>query len=219
MSRRWVTRVPPPGAARDDSDDAPAADTSGAGAWGSGCAFAALLLEGTQPLAWLPRGARVLEVGCGCGVAGVAVAARDATSRVLLTDGQPSCLSAAAANASAFADRCATAALRWGDVAAATTMAAAFRPTVVLGTDVGYDPSSHDALVATLAACCRPAAAALVLVEEARFRDVHAWFLEALEAAGFALRERADLSGKIELRRYALTSAGRLNCACTPLRA
>ena len=83
--------------------------------------------------------------------------------------------------------------LRWGDVDAASRVSELFRPTLVLGTDIGYDPSSHEALVKTLAAL---RVDELVLVEQVRYRDVFGWFLDELEKAGFALAGRVDDVGE-----------------------
>ena len=179
------------GDSQDDSED-----TSGRAAWTAGCKLAeVLLLENKHAVReWFPPGARVLELGCGCGVAGCAVAARDPAAHVLFTDSNTACLDTAARNANAaqFGARCSTAALKWGDVDAASRVAETFRPTLVLGTDIGYDPSSHEALVKTLAAL----RAEVVLVEQVRYRDVFGWFLDELERAGFAPAGRVDDVGE-----------------------
>ena len=176
------------GDSQDDSED-----TSGRAAWTAGCKLAELLLlEESSVREWFMPGARVLELGCGCGVAGCAVAARDPAAHVLFTDSNTACLDTAARNASRFGTRCSTSVLRWGDVDAASRVAETFRPTLVLGTDVGYDPSSHGALVRTLVAL----RAEVVPVEQVRYRDVFSWFLDELERAGFALAGRVDDVGE-----------------------
>ena len=176
------------GDSQDDSED-----TSGRAAWTAGCKLAELLLlEESSVREWFMPGARVLELGCGCGVAGCAVAARDPTAHVLFTDINTACLATATRNAARFDTRTSTAVLRWGDTDAASKIATTFRPNLVLGTDVGYDPSSHEALVKTLAAL----RADVVLVEQVRYRDVFGWFLDELERAGFALAERVDDVGE-----------------------
>ncbi len=177
------------GDSQDDSED-----TSGRAAWTAGCKLAELLLleDKSSVREWVAPGARVLELGCGCGVAGCAVAARDPTAHVLFTDSNTACLDTAAKNAARFGPRCATALLRWGDVDAASKIATTFRPTLVIGTDVGYDPSSHEALVKTLAALRTE----VVLVEQVRYRDVFGWFLDELERAGFAPAGRVDDVGE-----------------------
>ena len=178
-----------PGDSQDDSED-----TSGRAAWTAGCKLAELLLLEDKHAAreWFASGASVLELGCGCGIAGCAVAARDPTAHVLFTDSNTACLATTTRNAARFGARCSTAVLRWGDADAASRIAETFRPTLVLGTDVGYDPSSHGALVKTLAAL----RADVVLVEQIRYRDVFSWFLDELERAGFALAGRFDDVGE-----------------------
>jgi predicted nicotinamide N-methyase len=177
------------GDSQDDSED-----TTGRAAWTAGCKLAELLLledkHGVRD--WVPPGARVLELGCGCGVAGCAVAARDPSAHVLFTDSSIACLATATRNAARFGARTSTAVLKWGDVDAASRVAETFRPTLVLGTDVGYDPASHEALVKTLAALRTE----VVLVEQVRYRDVFDWFLDELERAGFALAGRVDDVGE-----------------------
>ena len=178
------------GDSQDDSED-----TTGRAAWTAGCKLAELLLLEDKHAVreWFPPGARVLELGCGCGVAGCAVAARDPTAHVLFTDSNTACLDTAARNAARFGARISTSVLRWGDVDAASRVAETFRPTLILGTDVGYDPSSHEALVRTLAAL---RVREVVLVEQVRYRDVFSWFLDELERAGFALAGRVDDVGE-----------------------
>ena len=178
------------GDSQDDSED-----TTGRAAWTAGCKLAELLLLEDKHAVreWFAPGARVLELGCGCGVAGCAVAASDASAHVLFTDGNTACLDTAARNASRFGQRCSTAVLKWGDADAASRVAETFRPTLVIGADVGYDPSSHGALVKTLAAL---RADEVVLVEQVRYRDVFGWFLDELERAGFKLAGRVDDVGE-----------------------
>ena len=178
------------GDSQDDSED-----TTGRVAWTAGCKLAELLLLEDKHAVreWFAPGARVLELGAGCGVAGCAVAARDPTAHVLFTDSSIACLDTAKKNAAQFGARTSTAALRWGDADAASKIATTFRPTLVIGTDVGYDPSSHEALVKTLAAL---RVVELVLVEQVRYRDVFSWFLDELERAGFALAGRVDDVGE-----------------------
>ena len=170
-------------------------DTSGRAAWTAGCKLAELLLLEDKHAVreWFAPGARVLELGCGCGVAGCAVAARDPTAHVLFTDSNTACLTTAARNAAQFGTRTSTAVLKWGDVDAASRVAETFRPTLVLGADIGYDPASHEALVKTLVAL---RVDELVLVEQVRYRDVFGWFLDELEKAGFALAGRVDDVGE-----------------------
>ena len=104
------------GDSQDDSED-----TTGRAAWTAGCKLAELLLleDKHSVREWFPPGARVLELGAGCGVAGCAVAARDPTAHVLFTDSNTACLDTAARNAARFGARISTPVLRWGDVDAA----------------------------------------------------------------------------------------------------
>ena len=106
--------------AGDSQDDIE--DTSGRAAWTAGCKLAEILmLEDKHAVRdWFPPGARVLELGCGCGVAGCAVAARDPTAHVLFTDSSIACLATATRNAAQFGARTSTAVLKWGDVDAAS---------------------------------------------------------------------------------------------------
>ena len=177
------------GDSQDDSED-----TTGRAAWTAGCKLAELLLLEDKHAVreWFARGGRVLELGAGCGVGGCAVAARDPTAHFLFTDSNTACLDTAARNASRFGPRCAKAVLKWGDVDAASRVSHTFRPTLVLGADIGYDPSSHEALVKTLAALH----VEVVLVEQVRYRDVFSWFLDELERAGFVLAGRVDDVGE-----------------------
>ena len=177
------------GDSQDESED-----TTGRAAWTAGCKLAELmLLEESSVREWIAPGARVLELGAGCGVAGCAVAARDPTAHVLFTDTSIACLATATRNAAPFGARTSTAVLKWGDADAASRVAETFRPSLVLGTDVGYDPSSHRALVKTLGAL---RVVEVVLVEQVRYRDVFSWFLDELERAGFALAGRVDDVGE-----------------------
>ena len=178
------------GDSQDDSED-----TTGRAAWTAGCKLAELLLLETKHVVseWFAPGARVLELGAGCGVAGCSVATRDTSAHILFTDSSIACLDTAARNSARFGTRCSTSVLRWGDVDAASRVAETFRPNLVLGTDIGYDPSSHEALVRTLAAL---RVGEVVLVEQVRYRDVFGWFLDELERAGFALAGRVDDVGE-----------------------
>ena len=178
------------GDSQDDSED-----TTGRAAWTAGCKLAELLLLEDKHAVreWFAPGARVLELGCGCGTAGCAVAARDPTAHILFTDSSIACLDTAQRNASRFGTRCSTAVLKWGDVDAASRVVETFRPTIVLGADIGYDPASHGALVKTLAAL---RIEELVLIEQVRYRDVFLWFLDELKRAGFTLAGRVDDLGE-----------------------
>ena len=64
-------------------------------------------------------------------------------------------------------------------------------------------------MIATLKTCVSAGKVAgeladLVLVEEARFRDVSSWLWDSIKQAGFALVERVDLGGKVAYLRFKL---------------
>jgi predicted nicotinamide N-methyase len=65
----------------------------------AGCQTMVRFLAGRP---WLVRGKSVVELGCGVGACGLAVAGRLGAARVVLTDGQPSTLLLARANAEAL---------------------------------------------------------------------------------------------------------------------
>ncbi len=81
---------------------------------------------------------RILELGSGVGLAGLAAAARGAT--VTLTDGDPAAVPILEQNIAHnhFADRCTAAAFRWEDPPDPS-----WRPDLILGCDVLYQPASQ----------------------------------------------------------------------------
>ena len=122
--------------AGDSQDDVE--DTTGRAAWTAGCKLAELLLLEDKHAVheWFPPGVRVLELGCGCGVGGCAVAARDPTAHVLFTDSNTACLDTAARNAAPFGARTSTAVLKWGDADAASKIATTGRLVRVIRSTV-----------------------------------------------------------------------------------
>ncbi|KAJ1449951.1 putative methyltransferase-domain-containing protein [Pelagophyceae sp. CCMP2097] len=177
--------------ALEDFQDEANVDTSGASLWGAGVALATDLLGGG---AWaeLVRGKRVLEIGCGSGVVGLS-ALRAGAKRAILTDGSAAALKhaerIAQTNGNLFKGTVDFAALKWGDAAA---LGAAEKPELILAADVGYDPSSHDLLASTFRALVDSSGATDVLVaEEARWKDVLAFFKQAM-AEEFDLTHEHD---------------------------
>jgi len=171
-------------------------DTTGGDIWGASVAMA--LAFAADPA--LVQDKVVLEVGCGSGLAGLAAAAVGATC-VTLTDGVPSATTGAKRNIAAhshfaWADRCKTAQLTWGDEATATTLAHDNNVELIIGADVGCYPDSQAALATTLRAAAKAAGqhAAVLLAEEIRWKDVHGWFRDELTKAGFVLVSERRLS-------------------------
>ena len=105
---------------------------------------------------------RVVEVGCGCGVAGLALAAARPQTRAVLTDGDAAACALAAQNVkdNGLAGRVDASTLRWKEGGNDRKELAALRaclggpPQLVLAADVVYLPSSFEALVGTLASLC-----------------------------------------------------------------
>ncbi|MFU8828264.1 MAG: class I SAM-dependent methyltransferase, partial [Phycisphaerales bacterium] len=84
---------------------------------------------------------RILELGSGVGLAGLAATARGAT--VTLTDGDPSAIPLLERNIAhnGLADRCTAAVFRWEDPPDPL-----WQPDLILGCDVLYQPTSHPLL-------------------------------------------------------------------------
>lgn len=174
----------------DPSGDDIPGDTTGNAAWSASVSLAEKLADSPE----LVAGCHVLEVGCGCGLAGLAAAAAGAAS-VTLTDGFPLAVESAARNAEMaggeVAARCRAEPLVWGDAAAAAGVVRRCegRLDVVLGADVGYDPSNMDDLALTLAAAAAAVSppAKVLIAQESRWKDVDGWFRESLQGAGLSL--------------------------------
>ena len=104
---------------------------------------------------------RCVEVGSGCGIAGLALAAACPHSRVLLTDGDPRACALAAKNvhSNGLSGRVEARRLTWRSDYSATDLAEAYAaiggpPHLVLAADVVYREETFAALVDTLAALC-----------------------------------------------------------------
>ena len=105
---------------------------------------------------------RVVEVGCGCGVAGLALAAARPQTRAVLTDGDAAACALAAQNVkdNGLEGRVGASVLRWkvggNDRKELTALCAGLGgpPQLVLAADVVYLPSTFEALVGTLTALC-----------------------------------------------------------------
>ena len=143
--------------------------------WPVGETFAARLLTES-----FPPGTRVLELGCGAGLAGLATAA--AGAEMTATDLQPRAVALAAANAAANGLRIATRGLDWRDPPA---LSAEQRFDRVIGADLLYQPDLHAALLDTLAATVAEGGEA-VLADPGR--SVAAAFLHAAADAGWRTR-------------------------------
>jgi predicted nicotinamide N-methyase len=119
--------------------DAPASDLLAfwATLWPSAITTAHLV--GTTNL--IDSSTRILELGCGVGLAGLAAAARGAT--VTLTDGDPSAIPLLERNIAHnhLTDRCTGAVFRWEDPPDPS-----WQPELILGCDVLYQPASHPLL-------------------------------------------------------------------------
>jgi predicted nicotinamide N-methyase len=136
------------------------ADGTGGTAWAAGVAAAELALS--QPS--LFAGKRVLELGCGVGLVGLALS-RSATppSHVLLTDGNAAAASNARRNLGVDgASSTEVIELAWEEVSA--EFAASLAPQVILAADVIYDPTSISALCAALSHFLKQPAGELALV-------------------------------------------------------
>ncbi|CAE8613105.1 unnamed protein product [Polarella glacialis] len=135
----------------------------------SGC----LLWSSAVPLAnvlWARRhelcipGTAAVELGCGCGLASLTAAA--AGLQVLATDKDAAVLQAVTAvNVAANADQLAApvrlACLRWGEMSSMEAVIATLgrAPSMLLASDVLYEPEAFDALEATIRGFAAAAAA------------------------------------------------------------
>jgi hypothetical protein len=126
---------------------------------------------------------RVLELGSGCGVLGMGLAATG-SANVVLTDQSVDWLeSNVELNRDIVGDRAKVAPLRWGDEDDAAKLDAAQNQApfdLIVGSDILYDHSTHDALVATMRRFALPKNAAVVLAYPPR-RDEEPFLLAANE--------------------------------------
>ncbi|KAK9475135.1 putative methyltransferase-domain-containing protein [Dipodascopsis tothii] len=156
----------------------------------------------------LPAGpVRVLELGAGCGTAGLALARQAGRgSRVLLTDEAPAealCRRNMALNAPAAAVD--FAALEWAAAAAAPAGAPAAAVVdaawdVVVACDCTYNPDSYGALAAVLARAAGAAGTVLIVHKRRHGGERALW--PALAEAGLAVVSREPLGAAgVELAR------------------
>ena len=146
--------------------------------WDSGLSLARWLCAQQQVA--LP-GLRVLELGSGAGVSGLAAASLGA--RVVLTDldeALPLLRLNARANGALCAHPPAVTALAWGD---ADSARACGEVDLVLASDVVYDPEGYEPLLATLRQLAAPR---VLMAHRSRHPDEHRFFHAA--AAHFDVR-------------------------------
>ena len=168
-----------------DADDEPwrfllpgtATSSLGGTVWPSSAAAAVL----ARTLRAAIAGKRVLELGSGLGLAGLACAAAGA-DRALLTDSAPELVEARDLPRGVEASL-----LDWADE---RTYATAFRADVVIGADVAYYAPVVAPLEAALRAHCGPGAAAIVVGERKR---------EAMHLLRAALPDAATLDFDLEV--------------------
>ena len=140
--------------------------------WPSGLALGSLLLREPQ----LVRGKRVLDLGCGAGVAGIAAAFAGA-SEVVLADRDPAATECAALSAKASlegssssrgSNSCAVSSrvVYWEQAARGSEKNSETRFDVVLASDVLYDASAASPLSAALRALAKRNGEGVVLVAD-----------------------------------------------------
>jgi hypothetical protein len=154
-------------------------DATGIALWPAGVALAAAMSAGL--VAAPPRLGDLLDLGCGCGVAGIA-AARCLGLPATLADREPRALERAAANAAANGVPATLLQLDW-------ERPPPRRWPLILAADPCYLPGAAPRLVAFLAAALPPTPDALAVIAdpdrwEARHLAYHA------AEAGFAVAER-----------------------------
>ena len=145
-------------------DDISGSDVTALRLWPAAVPLAAHLHERVLPALRKARGGRplrILELGAGRGLVGLAISALGG-DEVVLTDDGASLVSDGGASKSAIdvlrenialnAGRARAAALRWGDDAALRKLEPK-RFDCVVGSDLLYDPSSYTSLLKTLEAC------------------------------------------------------------------
>ncbi|MFI4854049.1 MAG: class I SAM-dependent methyltransferase [Phycisphaerales bacterium JB065] len=180
----WLPSDPDDRVRRAQREDTPGSDLLGFWATLWPAARTTAHLVGTTNL--IDPSTRILELGCGVGLAGLAAAKRGAT--VTLTDGDPSAIDLLDRNIAHndLTKRCTAAVFRWEDPPDPS-----WQPDLILGCDVLYHHASHPLLAdlirtlnctALLTDPQRPSAAAAT----ATFRDhgLSVWETTAPPAGG-----------------------------------
>lgn len=152
-----------------------------------------------------PRGTRVLELGCGSGLAGLAAAS--AGSAVTATDVDPRAVALAAANGALNGLPLTAEILDWF---APPVLTAEERFDRVIGADLLYQPDLHAPLLATLAAVLAADGEA-VLADPGR--TAAAAFLHAAADAGWRVRLEDDAGRDLWRPRVAAPQLVRLTRA------
>ncbi|MEM9701663.1 MAG: methyltransferase domain-containing protein [Planctomycetota bacterium] len=150
-------------------------------------------------------GARVLELGCGAGLAGLAAAAAGAA--VTATDVDPRAVALAAANAAANELPMTTALLDWH---APPRLSPAERYARIVGADLVYQPNLHGPLLETLDATLAPGGEAWLADPG---RGVAAEFLHRATDAGWRVRLEDETGAELLRPRTAAHQLLRLSHA------
>jgi len=192
--RLLISELPPASAADDGHSKAfhekAVHDITGYSVWGSSVVLSRFVCE--QAGRDLLAGANVLELGAGCGLAGLAAAQRGGAASVTLTDFNAATVANLTANAERNAAACVpcrlhTAAFDW-DAPPPWEQPRAF--DVVLGSDLVYTRSYARKLAAVLNACVA-AGGAFALATPAQ-REGLPTLAAALAAAGWRLELEAE---------------------------
>lgn len=163
---------------------------TGGYSWGGGVAAASLALSRPHLFA----GARVMELGCGCGLTGIALA-RARRASLCLTDGNAAAVSLTRLNLELNGclddDSCFVQELAWESLT--EKVAAGFGAEVIISADTIYDPDAIPALISALSALLRPPSArvAYVFVIPRQPSSLHL-FLSQAAAAGLTPQDRTE---------------------------
>ena len=135
----------------------------------------------------------MLELGCGCGLTGAAIA-RARPASLCLTDGNAVAISLARLNLQlndCLSDSCTVRELAWESCTA--ELAASLSPEVVVSADTIYDPSAIPALVSALAALLvTPGARCAYVFVIPRQPSSLQLFLTTAAAAGLTPEDRTE---------------------------